>query len=67
MLAAACCTARNAPVSIQLFTLDNTPISSAFPAAHPMRQPVIPNVFDSEWNSIATSRAPDSSSTLGAR
>ena len=41
--------------------------SSAFPTAKPTRQPVMLNVFESEWNSIATSLAPGTSRMLGGR
>ena len=39
--------------------------SPARATAQPQRQPVMLYVFDSEWNSIATSRAPSISKMLG--
>ena len=41
-------------------------MSSRFPTAHPSRHPVMQKLFESEWNSTATSRAPGISKMLGA-
>ncbi len=40
------------------FTRISASIIVAFPAAMPMRQPVMLYDFESEWNSMPTSRAP---------
>ena len=64
---AASCTAWNTPESTLVFTLPSPAISSGWPTAKPTRQPVMLKVFESEWNSIATSRPPGSSRMLGGR
>ena len=48
-------------------TLVSAPISSGRPTAKPIRHPVIEKLFESEKNSMATSRAPGISKMLGAR
>ena len=53
------------PVSVNAFTLASAVAISGFATAQPQRQPVMLYVFDSEWNSIATSRAPSISKMLG--
>src|SRR6185437_1742357 len=65
--APAACTAMNVPVSRNDFTLASTLAISGRSTAHPQRQPVMLYVLDSEWNSIATSRAPSISKMLGGR
>src|SRR6185295_1406148 len=64
-VAAAAWIAMNVPVSMKDFTFASAPMNSAFPHAQPQRQPVMLYVFDIEWNSIATSRAPGISKMLG--
>jgi hypothetical protein len=58
---------RYCPVSTNVFTFASAPTISGLPTAQPRRHPVMLYVFESEWNSIATSRAPSSSSTLRGR
>src|SRR5262245_26499328 len=53
------------PVSTNVFTFDSAADISGFATAQPQRQPVMLYVFESEWNSIATSRAPSISKMLG--
>ena len=55
------------PVSTKVFTLARAPTSSASPAAHPSRHPVMLYVLENEWNSMATSRAPSISRIEGGR
>ena len=55
----------NCPVSVNDFTFVSTDEISGDATAQPQRQPVMLYVFDSEWNSIATSRAPSISKMLG--
>ena len=55
----------NWPVSTNDFTFASAPTISGRATAQPQRQPVMLYVFDSEWNSIATSRAPSISKMLG--
>ena len=54
-------------MSAKLFTRASAAISGAPPAAQPTRHPVMLYVFDSEWNSIVTSRAPSISRMEGGR
>ena len=46
------------PLSILLFTFKTASIQAVFPKTIPTRQPAILKVFDSEFNSNATSLAP---------
>src|SRR5215207_4910964 len=53
------------PVSTNVFTFDSAEEISGFATDQPQRHPVMLYVFESEWNSIATSRAPSISKMLG--
>ena len=55
----------NCPVSTNDFTFASVLAISGRATAQPQRQPVMLYVLDSEWNSIATSRAPSISKMLG--
>jgi hypothetical protein len=52
-------------VSTNDFTFESVSAISGRATAQPERQPVMLYVFESEWNSIATSRAPSISKMLG--
>ena len=53
------------PESVLAFTCPSAAIIGAPPMAKPTRQPVMLNVFDRLWNSIATSFAPGTWRMLG--
>src|SRR5215217_8576561 len=55
----------NVPVSMNVFTLASAAEISGLATDQPQRHPVMLYVFESEWNSIATSRAPSISKMLG--
>ena len=55
----------NCPVSANDFTFEQRARDLRRATAQPQRQPVMLYVFESEWNSIATSRAPSISKMLG--
>ena len=64
---AASCTGWKTPESTLDFTCARVATSSGQPTAMAIRQPVMLKVFDSEWNSMATSFAPSTWRMLGAR
>ena len=55
------------PVSRNVLTLVSAEMSSSPPTAQPIRHPVMLYVFDNEWNSSVTGRAPSNSSALRGR
>ena len=57
--------AMNWPVSTNDLTFSSALATSGRATAQPQRQPVMLYVLDSEWNSIATSRAPSTWKMLG--
>jgi len=57
-------TAVKTPESMFDLTFKSAWMTSGLPTAKPTLQPVMLQVFDSEWNSIAISRAPGISKML---
>ena len=55
----------NCPVSTNDLTFASAPAISGRATAHPHSHPVMLYVFEREWNSMATSRAPSISKMIG--